>query len=131
VLTPREWEVLALIKEGLTNPQIAQRLGISEHRARFHVSEILSKLGVESRREAAEWRPARKPFALFGLLMKAGVAAAVVAGVIALMLLGIGVLAMNSRASSDADSLAAPTSTQEPEAAVPAGTQPASQRSTA
>jgi DNA-binding CsgD family transcriptional regulator len=55
VLTPREWEVLALVKEGLTNPQIAQRLGISESGARFHVSEILSKLGVSSRVEAAQW----------------------------------------------------------------------------
>jgi DNA-binding CsgD family transcriptional regulator len=60
VLTPREWEVLALIREGLTNEQIAQRLGITESGARFHVSEILSKLGVASRQEAAVWTAQRQ-----------------------------------------------------------------------
>jgi DNA-binding CsgD family transcriptional regulator len=55
VLTPREWEVLQLIREGLTNEQIAQRLGISERGARYHVSEIISKLGVTRREQAAQW----------------------------------------------------------------------------
>jgi DNA-binding CsgD family transcriptional regulator len=55
LLTPREWEVLALIREGLTNEQIAARLGVSERGARYHVSEILSKLGLKSRDEAAAW----------------------------------------------------------------------------
>ena len=54
-MTPREWEVLALVSEGLTNGEIATRLGISESGARFHVSEILSKLGFESRSDAAAW----------------------------------------------------------------------------
>lgn len=57
ILTPREWEVLALLREGLTNEQIADRLGITIHAARYHVSEILSKLGVSSRQEAAAWEP--------------------------------------------------------------------------
>jgi DNA-binding CsgD family transcriptional regulator len=57
ILTPREWEVLALLREALTNDQIAQRLGITERTAKFHVSEILSKLGVTSRQEAAAWSP--------------------------------------------------------------------------
>jgi Bacterial regulatory proteins, luxR family len=47
--------VLSLIREGLTNPQIAERLGVTESAAKFHVSEILSKLGVESRQEAAAY----------------------------------------------------------------------------
>ena len=51
-LTPRELEVLALMVEGLTNPQIAQRLVISASTARAHVSSILSKLGADSRTEA-------------------------------------------------------------------------------
>ncbi len=55
ILTPREWEVLALLRDGLTNGQIAARLGITERTAKFHVSEILSKLGVDSREEAAVW----------------------------------------------------------------------------
>jgi DNA-binding CsgD family transcriptional regulator len=55
VLTPRQWEVLALLREGLTNEQIALRLGISLDGVKFHVSEILGKLGVTSRNEAARW----------------------------------------------------------------------------
>ncbi|HEY4686531.1 MAG TPA: helix-turn-helix transcriptional regulator, partial [Dehalococcoidia bacterium] len=37
VLTPREWEVLDLLREGLTNDQIARRLGISRDGAKYHV----------------------------------------------------------------------------------------------
>ena len=55
VLTPRQWEVLRLVREGLSNEEIARRLGISTDGAKFHVSEILSKLGVTSRGEAARW----------------------------------------------------------------------------
>ena len=64
ILTPREWEVLELLRQGLSNPEIAQRLGISPAGARYHVSEILGKLAVESRQEAAAWRPAeeRRPW---------------------------------------------------------------------
>jgi len=57
ILTAREWEVLALLREGLTNRQIAQRLGVSENTAKYHVAQIFSKLGVNSRKEAAAWRP--------------------------------------------------------------------------
>lgn len=57
ILTPREWDVLTLVREGLTNPQIAERLGITMDAAKYHVSEILSKLGVETREEAAAWEP--------------------------------------------------------------------------
>ncbi len=51
-LTPREVEVLALLGEGLANKTIAQRLGIAERTAKFHVESILGKLGAESRSEA-------------------------------------------------------------------------------
>jgi two-component system, NarL family, nitrate/nitrite response regulator NarL len=51
-LTPREAEVLALLAEGLANKAIAQRLGVSERTAKFHVESILGKLGAESRSEA-------------------------------------------------------------------------------
>jgi DNA-binding CsgD family transcriptional regulator len=52
-LTAREREVLDLIRRGLTNEEIAQRLGISLDGAKYHVSQILSKLGVATREEAA------------------------------------------------------------------------------
>lgn len=51
-LTNREREVLALMVAGLNNRQIAERLVISPSTAKFHVSSILSKLGVASRTEA-------------------------------------------------------------------------------
>src|SRR5438093_5464387 len=56
ILTPREWEVLALLRERLTNEQIASRLGITLDGAKYHVSQILSKVGVATREEAAAWR---------------------------------------------------------------------------
>jgi DNA-binding CsgD family transcriptional regulator len=56
ILTPREQEVLALLRGGLSNHQIAARLDLSLAGAKYHVSEILSKLGVSTREEAARWR---------------------------------------------------------------------------
>jgi DNA-binding CsgD family transcriptional regulator len=52
-LTPREREVLALVAEGRTNRQIAEALFISDKTASVHVSNILAKLGVANRAEAA------------------------------------------------------------------------------
>jgi PAS domain S-box-containing protein len=52
-LTGRELDVLALLVEGLGNAEIAERLVISHHTARYHVSSILSKLGAANRAEAA------------------------------------------------------------------------------
>jgi DNA-binding CsgD family transcriptional regulator len=56
ILTPREWEVLELLRDGLSNEAIAARLGVSLDTAKYHVSEILGKLGVSSREEASRWR---------------------------------------------------------------------------
>jgi len=51
-LTPREREVLDLLAQGLTNRQIAERLSISEHTAKFHVAAVSAKLGAVSRTDA-------------------------------------------------------------------------------
>jgi DNA-binding NarL/FixJ family response regulator len=54
-LTSREVEVLRLLGEGEANKAIAAALGISERTARTHVSNILAKLGLSSRTQAALW----------------------------------------------------------------------------
>ena len=52
-LTQREQEILVMLTEGKTNKEIAKQLSLSEGTVRFHVSNILSKLGVNNRTEAA------------------------------------------------------------------------------
>src|SRR5215831_14933281 len=49
VLTPREVDVLKLVAQGLSNPDIAQRLFLSEHTVRRHLANILRKLNLSSR----------------------------------------------------------------------------------
>jgi DNA-binding CsgD family transcriptional regulator len=56
-LTPRETQVLALIRAGRSNREIAEELGISLQGVKYHVTEILGKLGVDSRKAAAGWEP--------------------------------------------------------------------------
>ena len=51
-LTPRELETLQLLSEGLSNRAIAERLGIADRTAKFHVNAILAKLGARNRTEA-------------------------------------------------------------------------------
>ena len=52
LLTPREVEILAAIGEGLSNKEVARRLGISAHTVKFHLEAIFEKLGAGSRAEA-------------------------------------------------------------------------------
>ncbi len=55
VLTPRELDVLKLVAHGLSNPDIARRLVLSEHTVHRHLANILRKLGLSSRAAAAAW----------------------------------------------------------------------------
>ncbi len=97
-LTPRQREVVKLMAKGLTNGQIADELGVSLSGAKWHVSEVLSRLGASSREEAVDmWdhessvrqrmnRGLAAVGALFGLkAAMAAVAIAVAAGVGAIL----------------------------------------------
>jgi non-specific serine/threonine protein kinase len=54
-LTAREREVAALIAQGKSNREIAEDLVVSERTVESHVSNIMFKLGVQSRRQIREW----------------------------------------------------------------------------
>ena len=55
MLTSRELDVLKLVAQGLSNPDIAQRLVLSEHTVHRHLANILRKLSLSSRAAAAAW----------------------------------------------------------------------------
>jgi DNA-binding NarL/FixJ family response regulator len=54
LLSPREWEVLELMRSGSTTAEIAERLFVSQTTVRSHISAILRKLEVHDRSEAIE-----------------------------------------------------------------------------
>jgi len=79
-LTEREREVLDLIARGRTNGEIAEKLGLSFWTAKWYVSEVISKLGVTSREEAADsWRQLNSRAARLGRTLRALVSAHLVA----------------------------------------------------
>lgn len=52
LLTPRQSECLALVREGLSSPEIGRRLGLSPHTVNEHVKDACARLGVRSRAQA-------------------------------------------------------------------------------
>ena len=101
-LTTREREVLDLIRLGLTNEEIAERLGITVAGAKYHVSQILSKLGVATREEAAAFAlEERRWSAAWPLWTKIAGAATVVAAVVGPAVLALGVVRTGGHPQED------------------------------
>lgn len=55
ILSKRQWQVLSLMTNGLTNVEIARQLGLSPNTVKIHVSGILARLGLPSRTQAVHW----------------------------------------------------------------------------
>lgn len=109
-VTERQREVASLIAEGMTNPQIAETLGITLDGAKHHVSQLLVRLDLQRREEIADWyrnEVSRRRLSLLSLppllLLSGGIAAVVVAIVVV-----AGVIAL--RGDGDTTPLAATTS---------------------
>jgi DNA-binding CsgD family transcriptional regulator/catechol 2,3-dioxygenase-like lactoylglutathione lyase family enzyme len=64
VLTPAEWKVAELVRHGMTNRRISERMGVSLDAVKFHVGNALSKLGFSGRDELRLWDGVAKGTAL-------------------------------------------------------------------
>ena len=120
-LTDRQLEVARLVAQGLTNPEIGQHLGISLDGAKYHVSELLSRLNLQRRDDITTWylqtqHPPRRLPALVGL------AAATLATIAAA---GIALVIVTSPQSTPAPSTASPPPGPSPTATeAPLGLEP-------
>jgi DNA-binding CsgD family transcriptional regulator/catechol 2,3-dioxygenase-like lactoylglutathione lyase family enzyme len=65
VLTPAEWRVVEAVRHGLSNPAIARRQGVSMDAVKFHVANVLQKLGFARRTELRRWDGVRRDSNLF------------------------------------------------------------------
>jgi len=65
-LTPTEWRIAHAVQHGMSNRQIAERRGISRDGVKYHVANILAKLGLRDRKELRHWFQAPKESALRG-----------------------------------------------------------------
>ncbi|MEX0784385.1 MAG: helix-turn-helix transcriptional regulator [Dehalococcoidia bacterium] len=87
VVTPAEERVLELIRTGLTNAEIAIRLGLSINTVRYHVTNLVAKANAETRTELRSWQPDRARRTPLGWLgpvvpgLKGMVVASAVAGI--------------------------------------------------
>ena len=122
-LNPRQREVLGLLATGMTNGEIGEALGLTLDGAKYHVSEILAKLGVSSRAEAAAyWRRYYSFGARVRRSVNAGAPAGFVAGaLIVAVLLAAGIVLRMGTSDPAGSRSAGGTLAAAPTAATPAG----------
>ena len=120
ILTPAERRVLAELRRGGTNAEIAARLGVTLDAVKFHISNMLGKLQLENREQLAAWRPEprRRLFGLLALpaalepigrvLVWTGVAAA---GTAAVAVVAVVLIVLSSLDGSEQQLAFAPTAT--------------------
>jgi DNA-binding CsgD family transcriptional regulator len=65
LLTPAEWRVAEAVRHGLSNPEIARLQGVSTDAVKYHVANILQKLGLSRRNELRHWPGVRRDSSLF------------------------------------------------------------------
>jgi DNA-binding CsgD family transcriptional regulator len=66
LLTPMEWTTVEWVRHGLSNRQIAERRGVGVDAVKFHVGNVLAKLGLDSRRQLRRWHGVRRGSAIEG-----------------------------------------------------------------
>jgi DNA-binding CsgD family transcriptional regulator/catechol 2,3-dioxygenase-like lactoylglutathione lyase family enzyme len=66
VLTPTEWKVTHAVQHGMTNRQVAERNGVSPDGVKFHVGNVLGKLGLRDRKALRQWFQVPRGSALHG-----------------------------------------------------------------
>ena len=130
ILTPAERRVLEELRRGGTNAEIAVRLGVTLDAVKFHISNMLGKLGLDNRHELAAWRPEprRRLFGLLAvpgtlepigrLLVWTGVAAA---GTAAVAVVAVVLIVLSTLDGSEQQLAQAPTATATPTATPTAG----------
>ena len=131
VLTPAEWRALEQLREGGTNAEIGARLGITADAVKFHISNMLGKLGLQSRHDLAAWRPEPRRGrlrALFGVpaavasvakpVAWVGAGAAAVVGVTVAAIAVVGVMAVVLVAAGENGNLPTIVKSPEPTAGV-------------
>jgi Response regulator containing a CheY-like receiver domain and an HTH DNA-binding domain len=108
ILTPRQWEVLDLVRRGLSDQEIADALDLTLAGAKYHVSEILTKLGVSSREEAAAWQPAEARQSWWRRALALSLAAKVIGvTIVVAALAGVGLLTWGALRSDDSGNVTA------------------------
>ena len=65
LLTPGEWRVVEAVRHGMTNREIAARRGISSDAVKYHIANVLQKLGLANRVELRRWNGVARNSALF------------------------------------------------------------------